>query len=248
MVEVGPVALLRAHVLRRAEHLARARQLQGIDAAGDAEVEDLDDRGDADGLDEDVVGLEVAVKNAVLVRLAEALGDLARELEGLELGHAALLEPLGEALPGQQLHHHVRPAIFRLAVLVHADRRRVAQLRGHLELAAEAGHELGVRQALAAHQLDRHLTVDLGVVGLVDDAHAALTDDLLDPVAAADRLVDVVVEGHLERRGRRARCSGGGSRRRGRSSRRSGRWFDSGGAASGRTGGHRHGAGVRGRV
>ena len=176
------------------------------------------------------------MKDAVLVRLAEALGDLTRELEGLELGHAALLEPLGQALPGQQLHHHVRAAILGLAVLVHANGRRVAQLRGDLELAPEAGHELGVLQALAPHQLDRDLAIDLRVVGLVDHTHAALADDLLDPVAAPDRLADVVVEGHFE-----------GGRRCAR--RRRDDWFDFGGAASGRTGGHRHvRAGVRGRV
>jgi hypothetical protein len=200
VVEVGAVALLGAHVLRGAEHLAGPGQLHGVEAAGDAEVEDFNDGGDADGLDEDVVGLEVAVEDAVLVRLAEALGDLPRELQALELGDAALLEPLGQALAGQQLHDHVRAAVVGLAVLVHADRRRVAQLRGDLELAAEPDDELGVGQALAPDQLDRDLAIDLGVVGLVDDAHAALADDLLDQVAAGDRPADVVGETDLQRR------------------------------------------------
>src|SRR5690606_10452772 len=166
VIEVGPVALLRGHVLGGAEHLAGAGQLHGVDAAGDAEVEDLDDGADADGLDEDVVGLEVAVEDAVLVGLAEALGDLLGELERLQLGHLALLEPLAQALPGEQLHHHIGPAVLALAVLEHADGGGVPELGGDLELAAEADDELAVSEALAADQLDGDAAVDAVVVGL----------------------------------------------------------------------------------
>ncbi len=48
-------------------------------------------------------------------------GDLLGELQRLQLGDLALLEPLAQAGAGEQLHHHVRPAVLALAVLEHAD-------------------------------------------------------------------------------------------------------------------------------
>ena len=127
----------------------------------------------------------------VLVGLREALGDLFGVLQRLDLGDPPALEPLREALAGEQLHHHVGATIVGLTVLVDADRRRVPELGGDLDLAAEAGDELLVGEALAAHQLDRDVAIDLHVQRTVDDAHPALAEEARDLEAAADHSANV---------------------------------------------------------
>ena len=52
----------------------------------------------------DVGGLQVAVDDALLVRLLERLGDLLRDRERLVDRDRAALQPLGEVLAGDELH------------------------------------------------------------------------------------------------------------------------------------------------
>ena len=83
--------LLRAHVGERAEELTGAR-LQGgelyvgVGHARDAEVEDLRL---ALLVDEDVLGLEVAVDDPFLVRVVDGIADLGDELQPLPRAQAA---------------------------------------------------------------------------------------------------------------------------------------------------------------
>jgi hypothetical protein len=67
--------LLRRHVVWRPERVAGSRPVVARDL-GDPEVHDL---GHAVRGDEDVLGLDVAVNDASLVRRAEAIGDLLRD-------------------------------------------------------------------------------------------------------------------------------------------------------------------------
>src|SRR6185436_20426699 len=72
-----------------------------------------------------------------------------------------------------------------LAVVVHADHIRVVQRRGVLGLLAETTREIGVAQVLGAEQLDGDIASELGVGRPVDRGHAALSEQLHEPVAAA---------------------------------------------------------------
>ena len=105
--------LLGRHVLRRAEHDARLRQLVELRLVvlplGDPEVQDLDDVRPVRALrDEEVGRLEVAVDDAVRVRLGDALADLHRVVDGERDGQrAARLDHLPEVRPLQVVHHHV---------------------------------------------------------------------------------------------------------------------------------------------
>ena len=65
MVEILTIALLGRHVLRCTKHLTGSREPTGIEAAGDAKVEHLDDRAHPHLLDEDVVRFEIAMANAM---------------------------------------------------------------------------------------------------------------------------------------------------------------------------------------
>ena len=83
-VEVGPrrhlaaERLLRRHVGHRADDHAVHRQPRLLERDGEAEVADL---GRAVGGEPDVAGLEVAVDDAVLVRVGEPAADALRDLE-----------------------------------------------------------------------------------------------------------------------------------------------------------------------
>ena len=94
----GPDGLLRSHERGRAEDHPRARRLgrARLAQACDAEVEDLHGRL---GRPEQVVGLEVAVNDAVLVRVLERLEHLKRDPQHLAERQAAP-EALGARVHG----------------------------------------------------------------------------------------------------------------------------------------------------
>jgi hypothetical protein len=101
--------LLGRHVVGRPEHRARAR-LRGLRVLhlGDAEIEDLHEvRVVRAPHDVEVVGLDVAVDDADLVRRREAVGDLHRDVEREVLGQR--LAPVGPVGLG-----HAREAEYPL--------------------------------------------------------------------------------------------------------------------------------------
>ena len=91
---LSPDELLGTHVLRRAHHQAGLRHLLARLAArrlGDAEVHDLHAVRRRRGLrDHDVVGLEIAVHDAQVVRRLERVGGLPDDLGGARRRQRAL--------------------------------------------------------------------------------------------------------------------------------------------------------------
>ncbi len=147
---------------------------------GDPEVHDLDL---ALRRHADVGGLDVAVHDAVAVGVAEAVADLADDVE-LPLEWAArsrfwisLLEV--DAL--DELHGDVGLALV-LAEVVDGDDVAVAQSAGGLGLAQEALAQVGRVGQARDHGLEGDLAVDERVDGLVDGAHAPAAQHPLDLV------------------------------------------------------------------
>ena len=84
-------------------------------ARGDAEVEDLDEVRLAGALGQnDVLGLEVAVDDALPVRLVERAADLGQDLEHALRLHRPLLQRIRETLPLDKLHRDVERAVVGL--------------------------------------------------------------------------------------------------------------------------------------
>jgi hypothetical protein len=71
----------------------------------------------------DVARLQVAVHHALPVRGGEGLGDLRGDGQCLVQWQAALLEPRGERLAVQVLHHQKRRAVVFANVVERADVR-----------------------------------------------------------------------------------------------------------------------------
>ena len=134
--------LLGRDVVGRAEHAPVGGQALLVERAGDPEVGDL---GRALLVDQDVLGLDVAVDDVARVRGAERARDLDRV--GHRLGDrqaAAAADALLERLALDVLEDDVGAAVV-LARVDHADDVRVRELGDRARLAAEALELVGVR-------------------------------------------------------------------------------------------------------
>ncbi len=198
----GAVAagLFGGHVPRRADDQAGARQrLAAEQALGDAEVRQV--RSPA-RVEQDVRRLQVAVQQAVLVRVVDRPRDRRHEAGGAA-NVAGDRRPLGEAAPLDQLHAEERDAHAAqapLADLVDRHDVRVVEAGGDLRLGAEAAQRHRVAEVGGPHDLQRDDAVETQLPGPVDDAHAAAGD-----------LVEHLVTVGLRQAGRDV-----GGRRRGR--------------------------------
>ena len=192
--------LLGRHVAHRAEHRARARQRtrmgeQGrlglnrgarLGQLGEAEVEDLDA---AVARDEDVVRLQVAVDDALLVRGGQAPGDLAGVVDGLPMRQRRGADARAQRIALEQLGDDVGRAVVG-ADVVHAEDVGVIERADRARLLLEAAEAIRVRGKRGGQHLDRHLAAEARVTGAVDLAHAARPDrghDLVGPHASAGR-------------------------------------------------------------
>jgi hypothetical protein len=127
------------------------------------------------GGDLDVRGFEVAVDNALLVGRGEAVGELHRQGDGLVKGEGARLEPLAEILALDQLHHQEAVLTVLLEAVDTGDVGVLQRCQGS-RFALESGDSFGVGTDVFREDLDRDLTIELGVVGSVDLTHAAAAE------------------------------------------------------------------------
>ena len=163
--------LLRRHVGRRAEDLAR----RGHDRVGDVGHAEVHELRLPVGLDHDVGGLDVPVHDAGPVREVHRIGHRGEQpQDGLGLDPALLADQLLQRPALDVLHDEVA-----VAHVVHADDGGVVEPTRGLRLAAEAPQVLGRRlggEVLGLDRLDRDRAGDDGVPGRVHPAHRALAD------------------------------------------------------------------------
>jgi hypothetical protein len=132
---------------------------------------------------QDVLGLDVPVDHALLVRVGERVGHLARDPHGLFDAELLLaVDPAPERLALDVRHHIVEEAV-RLPRVVEREDVRVLERGRRLDLGQEAlapDH----RGELRLEDLERDLALVLEVLGEVDGGHPTLAEPLLDAVAA----------------------------------------------------------------
>lgn len=160
----------------------RRRRLRRRDGLGEAEVEDLYL---AVARERDVRGLQVAVRDRLVVRGLERRRDLRRDPQGLVHGHRAAGEALSEAVTVDEFQHeHMRGS----GVLEPVDLRDVGmvQRREQLRFPSEARHTLGIRREGLRQQLERNISLQSRIPGAIDVAHPAGADQLLHDIGADD--------------------------------------------------------------
>ena len=186
-VDVVAERLLGGDVVGGAEDAALGGQALLVERAGDAEVGDL---GGALLVDQDVLGLDVAVDDVAGVGGAEGAGDLDRVGDRLVDGQAAhAADAVLQRLALDVLEDDVRPAVL-LAGVDDADDVRVGELGDRARLAAEALELVRVRGDLAVHELDRDAALEDGVEGAIDRRHPAGPDLGVQPVPAVELHAD----------------------------------------------------------
>src|SRR5581483_4932727 len=137
-------------------------------------------------VEEDVVGLQVAVDDPGGVDRLEAARDPDRDLDRLAPGvAAALLEHLADRAAPDELEDDEEPAPV-LARRVDARHVRVRDGRGGAALADEAAARFLARERAGEEDLEGDGS-PRGVARLVDGAHAALAEEPDDLVAADAR-------------------------------------------------------------
>ncbi len=171
---------------------ARRQALAGDDL-GDAEVEHLDEVGLRSVLEVDVLGLDVAMDDALAVRLAERVGDAVHHArQPRRRQRAVLSQDRVQAAALQHLHRQVHDAFGRLIEVVDLHRVRRAQQRRRLRLALEAADDLRIARHLRVQDLERDLAVHLRLRRAIDRAEAAFADLLLDQIAIVEQLAGQV--------------------------------------------------------
>ena len=168
------------------------------DRAGDRHPVDVERMGDAEvgylraavGVDQDVLGLDVAVDEPVLVRKREPAGDLERELDRLAwVKGTFLVEELLQVHPVDVFEDDELPTVL-LAAVDHRDDVRMSELRDRASLAAEAFDVGVVARELLVEDLQRNGAFEQLVVRPIDARHATRADELLELVPARNQFAD----------------------------------------------------------
>src|SRR5262245_51112930 len=132
----------------------------------------------------DVRGLEVAVDDALLVRRFERIGDLPRNRDGLvDRESAGLRQALGQGQALDELHHE-RPGVSRLLESVQLRDVRVVQSGERSGFTLEPISAYGIGRRVVRQDLEGNLSTEPGVLGAIDLAHPADTDQRHDLVLA----------------------------------------------------------------
>ena len=202
--------LLRGHVRRRADGGAELRQrrpdrplLRGGDRLGDPEV---GDDGRSSG-EQDVVGLDVAVDDASIVRVGERLGNVAQDVDRRVDLDGPVREPGAQTLAVHERHRVVRQPL-EIARGDDRDDVRLLKRRRELDLPLEPLGRHGGGELRGEH-LDDDPSPEAALEGHEDAGHATAAELPLYCMRARERFLDLLLELHVHRRRRGVLRRGG---------------------------------------
>ena len=132
-------------------------------------------------IDDHVFWFDVAVENALLVGGLESPSDLLRDVQSFFELQRALGDLLVERLAFDEGHRDEGFAIDIIDLEYRAD-VGVMECRRSLRFPLEPGSNVSVAEQMSRQKLERDLAFKPGVLGLVNDTHATLTELLGDLV------------------------------------------------------------------
>ena len=191
--------MLGTHVARR-PHRRAGRRTRSAGGLRDSEVGD-----DAAALavEEDVVGLDVAVHDTALRSVAKRAARLDQDAPDVRAGKlAALTQNSSERLPSQELHDE-KDDVSDPTDPIDRDDVGMLELAGGAGLALEPVDEVLVDGQDRRQDLDRDLAIQRALLGAVHHGHAApseLLDYLVVGIERAAHETDVKGVGSLDGR------------------------------------------------
>ena len=126
-------------------------------------------------VEEDVLGLDVAMYDALVVSVLEGVAHLCHDADIWSSLSGTGLHQLPQVLAGHELHHEVAEP-SGLAKVVDSDDIRVIEPGQGTRLAAEALGESRVASNFWRQHLDGHQAVERGLPRPVDRSHAPLSE------------------------------------------------------------------------
>ncbi len=168
----------------------------GLDAhLREAEVHDLDEvAAGADLLEDDVLGLEIAMDDAEVMRFRERGEHLPKEADdATERERPFSYWIAREVLAAQELHDEIELAVLGLAEVDDADRVRVIEAARGARLGDEARRRVLLTDEMRVDDLDGDGAPQLRLLGAIHAAHPADADEIENDVAArgaSDRRAD----------------------------------------------------------
>ena len=177
-----------------------------VEGRGQAEVRDV---GPGTGVEQDGGGRQAEVCPAALVNVHERPGGLQPDHERLRRSEpVALAQERSQAAPGEILGHRVWLRID--APVVHGQHARMAERRGGPHLIGEALREADVLGGVGSQDLQCNSPAQGEILSHVDASVRALSDELQQPVAAAECPPRLLVGDHRRHgtaQGATGRCS-----------------------------------------
>jgi hypothetical protein len=173
--------LLGAHVRGRAARgfYLGVRGHRRLTAAGswyafrESEVEHLDE---AVARERDIVGLQVAVDDAAIVRSFDRAGNLQRDLQsGLDAQRSSV-QPIRERLAVDELEHQHLAAVVVFDAVNRGDVRMINS-RNDGRFPLEPCDSPGVGREIGRQCLQRDVAFQLRIASAIDLAHSAAADD-----------------------------------------------------------------------
>ncbi len=218
-VSIAP-RLLGRHVKRSPHDHPGAREIEvlvllvvdGADHLRHAEVEELRERRAPDALrEEDVLRLDVAVDDPLLVRRDEPRKDLGDDFDHVVERKAPFaLDSIRHRLADEALHDEVRAPVVEGPEVVDLADVGVADRAGRARFLVEALHGDLLSRLRGVEHLHRDAAPERHVLRLVDGAHPPLAEDRANQVLPADRPSDQIAVrlARRHRRGERLRLRG----------------------------------------
>ena len=149
--------IFRRHVVGRAgDELAVGERLRGL-GTREAEVDDGDVVGSVDGIDDDVVALDVGVDDAGIVDRGQAFEDLVDDVTGAAETDRALLDQIRERGAASAVHDEERRAIGRGALVDQVDDIGMANPAHDAAFVAERFRQQEVTRERVAEPFDHHV-------------------------------------------------------------------------------------------
>ena len=182
-IECNPLHLLRRHVMRRADHLPRFGQRGVLDGLGQTEIGDQDL---PPPVDENVLRLEIAMDDALIMRRLQPLADLPEDVDDARQRQASFASQQGREVLTIDILHRQELDAAGFAEVVNAQDVFVSDVAGELDLALESIEDRRMAGEIEADHFQGDVAVELAIAREINLTHTALAEPLHDVVALAE--------------------------------------------------------------